>query len=313
MSEVVPNEIGQFKKNLIVILIGFLGRLDQRLEILNEIVLKILENQPLPENPDGTIAARLKAATQGVQGDPLVIEAQSYLYVMGFPVGNFGPNRNGIDGKLGELTAAAVCAFNRLRQNWVDNGLNDSTMAELELLTYEGACIRELAKAAHQKGVRFEIGNAAGKADFVMAVYFYAILDEVTSKVPAALTTAQAILESGYGKYVATDRVTGKYSYNLFGIKGTGPAGSVNSWTREENPQTGIWEPVLARFKAFDTFADSIKGHSQFFYDNIKRYSAAFNTNNPADFARTIAKAGYATDSQYANKLISLMEYWGLK
>ena len=313
MPEELPDEVGQFKKNLILMLVSFMGKLDQRLTILNEIVLRILNDQPLPETPDSTISARLKAATAGVLGDPLIIEAQSYLYFLGFPLGNFGPNQNGIDGKLGEITCAMLSAFKRLRQIEVNCDLNEATMAALELLVYDGMSIRDLAKQASQNGVKFEISNAVNKADFVMAVYFYAMLDEVTSKVPAALTTAQAILESGYGKYVATDRITGKYSYNLFGIKGTGPAGSVNSWTREENAKTGIWEPVIARFKAFDSFADSIKGHSQLFYDNIKRYGSAFKASNPAEFARIIAKAGYATDSQYANKLIHLMDYWGLK
>ena len=57
---------------------------------------------------------------------------------------------------------------------------------------------------------------------------------------------------------------------------------------------------------------ESIKGHSQFFYDNIRRYGAALQATSPAGFTKAIAKAGYATDSQYATKIIYLMHYWGL-
>ncbi|NSW92773.1 MAG: glucosaminidase domain-containing protein, partial [Firmicutes bacterium] len=65
----------------------------------------------------------------------------------------------------------------------------------------------------------------------------------------AALQTAQAILETGWGQSVPVDKYTGKFSYNLFGIKGTGPAGSVVSNTWEEyNGQTFR---VDANFRAY--------------------------------------------------------------
>lgn len=141
---------------------------------------------------------------------------------------------------------------------------------------------------------------------------YNAVVDQITSRVPAAVTTAQAALETGYGKFVAVDIKTGMYSFNLFGIKGSGPNGSILSRTREENHQ-GIWEPVQARFRAYHNFEESIEDHSKFFYDNINRYGPAFQTKTPAEFARAITRAGYATDSRYANKLICLMRYWGVK
>lgn len=67
-----------------------------------------------------------------------------------------------------------------------------------------------------------------------MAMYHLAVADEARTGVPAAVTTAQAALESDYGRGVPIDLVDGRYSYNLFGIKGEGPAGSVSVWTHEE-------------------------------------------------------------------------------
>ncbi|MFA5385294.1 MAG: glucosaminidase domain-containing protein [Eubacteriales bacterium] len=52
----------------------------------------------------------------------------------------------------------------------------------------------------------------------------------------SSLTLAQAALETGWGKFIPADKDTGKVSNNLFGIKGTGPAGSVICGTEEENP-----------------------------------------------------------------------------
>ena len=60
------------------------------------------------------------------------------------------------------------------------------------------------------------------KREFVYAVFEEAKLEELRSGVPAAVTTAQAILESGYGKKIPTDIDNGTYSYNLFGIKAHG-------------------------------------------------------------------------------------------
>ncbi|HAU31285.1 MAG TPA: hypothetical protein DCW46_03195 [Desulfotomaculum sp.] len=34
-------------------------------------------------------------------------------------------------------------------------------------------------------------------------------------------------METGWGKFIPTDKDTGRVNNNLFGIKGTGPAGSV--------------------------------------------------------------------------------------
>ena len=70
------------------------------------------------------------------------------------------------------------------------------------------------------------------KSEFVKQVFDEAKKEEALSKVPAAITTAQAILETGYGKSVPTDIYTKQYSYNLFGIKGIGPAGSVSVYTQ---------------------------------------------------------------------------------
>lgn len=259
------------------------------------------------------VESKMKAVSMGVSGDRMAIEIQSYLRIMGFPIGNFGPNRNGVDGKFGEATQAAWKAFQILAGKEQPKRNMDSTITgEMEQAVVAGSTIRSLAGTAFEKGVQMPIDQGSTRAEFVNAVYYSAIVDEQESKVPAAVITTQAILETGYGKFIAVDMNSGQFSYNLFGIKGTGLAGSVVAWTREENPETKIWEPVQTRFRAYHNFLESIKAHSQFFYDNIGRYGGAFRTRTAADFAKAIAKAGYATDSNYAGKLIYLMNYWGL-
>jgi Mannosyl-glycoprotein endo-beta-N-acetylglucosaminidase/Uncharacterized protein conserved in bacteria (DUF2272)/Putative peptidoglycan binding domain len=122
--------------------------------------------------------------------------------------------------------------------------------------------------------------------------------------VPASVTVAQAILETGWGKHTIGS------AKNLFGIKGKGPAGSVRVPTREF--LNGAWVTIEANFAKYDSFEQSISEHARFFLKN-KRYAAALKAKDDADsFAREIHKAGYATGPDYADQLIKLMKRYDL-
>ena len=60
--------------------------------------------------------------------------------------------------------------------------------------------------------------------EFIKSVLSAAVQIQKSNSLSAPVITAQACLESGYGKYICTDINTGQYSYNLFNIKGEGPA-----------------------------------------------------------------------------------------
>ena len=77
---------------------------------------------------------------------------------------------------------------------------------------------------------------------------------EMRTNIPAAIITAQAIYESGYGQNTPKDIETKKESYNLFGIKGSGTAGSVFCWTYEKNRT----EKVKAAFRAYNNYSEYI-------------------------------------------------------
>lgn len=122
--------------------------------------------------------------------------------------------------------------------------------------------------------------------------------------VPASVTLAQAILETGWGDATIGD------AKNLFGIKGTGPAGTLSVPTQEF--ENGRYVTIRDNFRKYHSWEESVEDHAQFFQEN-SRYKPAFNYSNDADrFAREIAKAGYATDPKYADKLIDLMKEFDL-
>lgn len=116
--------------------------------------------------------------------------------------------------------------------------------------------------------------------------------------VPASLTLAQAALESSWGA-----RAPGN---NLFGIKADA------SWTgRTVDVPThevinGARVAVTDKFRAYSCWLDSMVDHARFLLTN-QRYAACRKETTGAGWARAVAAAGYATDPDYASKLLDIM------
>ncbi|MEQ9863145.1 glycoside hydrolase family 73 protein [Pectobacterium aroidearum] len=147
-------------------------------------------------------------------------------------------------------------------------------------------------------------GKVTGK-EFVEFVFNEAKKNEAVSNVPAAITTAQAILETGYGRSVPIDIYSGEYSHNLFGIKAHGNPNFV--WVNTHEVIDGVRIKIVDKFMKYDSYESSISGRSDFFIKN-KRYHFLFNYTDPCEWALGLQHAGYATDPDYANKLINIMK-----
>lgn len=120
------------------------------------------------------------------------------------------------------------------------------------------------------------------------------------SGIPASIIMAQAALETGWGSSAIGN------AKNLFGIKGTGPAGSITVPTKEYI--NGRMVTVQGKFRKYNSWQESIEDHSKLLTGASRYAKCMANRNNPDQFARELLKAGYATDPQYANKLISIMK-----
>lgn len=126
----------------------------------------------------------------------------------------------------------------------------------------------------------------------------------------AALQTAQAILESGWGQSVPVDKYTGVLSYNLFGIKGEGTLGSVTSNTWEV--YNGITYRVDADFRAYNDLEESWKDHKALLL-NLDRYKPFTQVMHDYTLgAWALKRAGYATDPNYPIKLINIIKKYDL-
>ncbi|MEB2554035.1 glycoside hydrolase family 73 protein [Burkholderia cenocepacia] len=126
------------------------------------------------------------------------------------------------------------------------------------------------------------------------------------SKIPASFVVAEAALESGWGASKLTQQ-----AMNLFGVKADrgwkGPTFMIHT----EEYLNHQWVMVNAYFRRYDDWLGSIADHASFLIDN-PRYAAAFEAGDGISFAKAVATAGYATDPQYAQKIISIINAHGL-
>jgi flagellum-specific peptidoglycan hydrolase FlgJ len=146
-------------------------------------------------------------------------------------------------------------------------------------------------------------GTAAQQA-FISQVAPGAIAMQSRYGVPAAVTIAQAIDESGWGQSALAIR-----DHNLFGIKGTGPAGTDMLPTQEY--QNGQYVTVTAPFRAYHNVAESIADHGQLLATSSSYQHAMADRHLPDAFATDLTGV-YATDPSYGSNLIAIMRLYNL-
>lgn len=177
--------------------------------------------------------------------------------------------------------------------------------------TYKGSTISsELVDFKVYQGEFYGPQAIVEKDEFISLVSEFALNSYDEIGMSAALQTAQAILESGWGQSLPVDKYTGVLSYNLFGIKGEGTAGSVTSNTWEV--YNGITYRVDADFRAYNDLGESWKDHKALLL-NLDRYKPF--TEVMYDYTRgawALKRAGYATDPNYPIKLINIINKYKL-
>jgi len=125
--------------------------------------------------------------------------------------------------------------------------------------------------------------------------------------VPAKLILSQAALESGWGQREIRG-ADGTNSYNLFGIKATsGWTGKVVNVVTTEYVN-GQPQKMVQPFRAYDSYADAFADYARLISQS-DRYQDVMQAPNAESAAVRIQQAGYATDPNYADKLISIMGY----
>jgi len=117
--------------------------------------------------------------------------------------------------------------------------------------------------------------------------------------IPASITLAQGLLESGAGQSSLA-----RQSNNHFGIKCHGWTGRT-TYHDDDAPDEC--------FRAYKDVRDSYEDHSVFL-STQQRYARLFRLqkNDYKGWARGLKSCGYATNPRYAESLISIIETYGL-
>jgi hypothetical protein len=127
--------------------------------------------------------------------------------------------------------------------------------------------------------------------------------------VPASVTVAQAILESGWGRSTLATSAN-----NYFGMKAVGQLGNDGVvWlpTSEYNDSGQLYQTVSA-FRAYQSMTDSMIDHNRLLQTSSRYAPAMSEATDPRRFAQLLQAAGYSTDPEYASKLIALMDRYNL-
>ena len=122
---------------------------------------------------------------------------------------------------------------------------------------------------------------------------------------------AQSILESGYGN---TALGSNPY-FNLYGMKGSFNGHSVNFNTKECNPD-GSFYTIQSNFRDYDNYFESMNDYANLLNGTSSLtdyYKGATKSvaKSPEDACKWL-QGRYATDINYASKLMSLIETYDL-
>lgn len=143
------------------------------------------------------------------------------------------------------------------------------------------------------KFVHFKIANVQ---EYIATFSEIAQIEMMAYGIPASITLAQGLLESGYGKGELALKTN-----NHFGIKcHTGWEGDYDFHDDDEKGEC---------FRKYNHPRYSYRDHSVFLTTR-SRYAFLFNYhyNDYKAWAKGLRKAGYATDVKYPQKLIYLIE-----
>ena len=142
--------------------------------------------------------------------------------------------------------------------------------------------------------------------DFINLIGPAAQASAIATGVPASFTVAEAALESGWG-----ESLLARQGMNLFGVKAD-PAwhGDVLTLNTREFLH-GTWVVVPARWRKYADWQACMDDHAAFLHQN-RRYAPCFACTTGDAFAKAVAQAGYATDPDYAAKLVSIIDAYQL-
>jgi flagellar protein FlgJ len=145
------------------------------------------------------------------------------------------------------------------------------------------------------------------KEDFVRMMWPHAQRAGNALGVDPSALVAQAALETGWGRAVPS-HASGSSSFNLFGMK----AGSSWNGATTQVPtlefEDGVPVRKVERFRAYSSPADSFNDYARLIGGNPRYENARGAGGDVATFASALQEGGYATDPNYARKVVAVAD-----
>jgi flagellar protein FlgJ len=130
---------------------------------------------------------------------------------------------------------------------------------------------------------------------FIRSIAPYAARVSKATGIPAEALIGMAANETGYGKYASHN--------NLFGIKGTGPAGSFSTPTWEDYGSGPV--TITDDFRAYHSPAESFIDFANLI-ETSPRYKGAVGQTTVDGFVNGLRQGGYMTDPNYVSKISAI-------
>lgn len=212
---------------------------------------------------------------------------------------------------------------NELVQRLADKGtgLADVLLKQLSRVPgTQGSQVERLPTAALSPTVTTDpLSASSGKStqptrpqNFVQDVWDEAQQAAKATGIPAKFMIGQAALESGWGKREIRG-ADGSPSFNVFGIKAgkswQGPTVDVKTTEYID----GVPHKVVQKFRAYESYAEAFTDYGNLLTKNPRYAKVLAHGDDSVRFAQGLQQAGYATDPQYADKIVKVINHAAIK
>lgn len=155
-------------------------------------------------------------------------------------------------------------------------------------------------------GNRLAAGRLDGSPEqFVDALMSVAEQTSTRLGVDSRVLLSQAALETGWGEKVIRF-ADGRSSFNFFNIKADSNwRGAVVTVPTLEY-RDGVAVRETANFRAYNSAEESFADYAQLIGNNPRYQDALARADDPRAYVQALQRAGYATDPQYAQKVLSV-------
>ena len=142
--------------------------------------------------------------------------------------------------------------------------------------------------------------------DFIEDLWPHALRASEKLGVDAEVLMAQSALETGWGNKVIQHQ-DGQSSNNLFGIKANEQWDGQHARVSSLEYVDGNAKREVSNFRVYESYKQSFDDYVDFIKSNNRYHAALQKSGDGEGYIKALQDAGYATDPQYAEKVLDIV------